>query len=164
VSLCGAPPVLRVRIGLIEQGDDSALGGNAVTETTTPGSSEEIERIDLNPEAGFAFSSCVIAGDYIHTSHHAGYDVDEGHWPGTVEAQTEKCLDSLETTLQAAGATLADVVKTTVLLRNSGDFPKMNHVYKRRLANGYPARTTVMTEFLDWECLVQIDAVAYRPR
>ena len=63
-----------------------------------------------------------------------------------------------------AGATLADVVRTTVLLRNAGDFPKMNGVYRRRFADGYPARTTVMTEFLDWECLIQMEVVAYKPR
>ena len=123
-----------------------------------------IERIDLNPEAGFAFSSCVIAGDCILTSHHAGFEVEEDSWPGGVEAQTEQCFRSLERTLEAAGATLGDVVKTTVYLRNIGDFPKMNEVYRRQFPAGYPARTTVITEFLDWECLVQIEAVAYKPR
>jgi len=126
-----------------------------------------VERIDLNPQWGFAFSSCVVAGDYVFTAHHGGMIQDqnaEGRWSGSIEEQTEQCFRNLERTLAAAGATLSDVVKTTVLLKNAGDFPKMNDVYRRQFTDGYPARTTIVTEFLDLECLIQIEAVAYKPR
>jgi 2-iminobutanoate/2-iminopropanoate deaminase len=123
-----------------------------------------IEKIDLNPEFGFAFSSCVVAGDYVYTSHHSGFQYEEGTWPKSVAEQTEECFRKLERTLQAAGVTLKDVVKTTVLLKNAGDFPEMNKVYRRQFTDGYPARTGMVTGFLDAECRVQIEAVAYKPR
>jgi 2-iminobutanoate/2-iminopropanoate deaminase len=135
-----------------------------MTETASHHSGAAVERIDLDPESGFAFSSCVTAGDYILTSHHAGLQPEEGSWPGGVEGQTEQCFRNLERTPGAAGATLGAVVKTTVYLRNAGDFPRMNEVYRRQITERDPARTTVMTGFLDWECLVQIEAVAHRPR
>lgn len=122
-----------------------------------------VERIDLYPEYGFTFSTCVVAGDFVFTSHLAGLD-EEGNWPESVEEQTEHCFRRLARTLEAAGATLGDVVKMTVLLRDPGDFLKMNDVYRRQFTDGYPARTVIMTEFLDSECLIQIEAVAYKPR
>jgi 2-iminobutanoate/2-iminopropanoate deaminase len=123
-----------------------------------------IEKIDLNPEFGFAFSSCVVAGDHVYTAHHGGFLDHDGNSLESVEKQTEQCFKKLERTLEAAGATLSDVVKTTVLLKNARDFGKMNDVYRRQFTDGYPARTTIVTEFLDAACLIQIEAVAYRPK
>ena len=124
-----------------------------------------IERIDLNnPEWEFTFSSCAVAGDYVFTSHHGGVVDNEGNRLESVEEQTQQCFESLAKTLDAAGVTLDDVVKTTVLLKNSGDFEKVKDVYKSVFPEGYPARTTIISEFLSPEILVQIDAVAYKPR
>lgn len=124
-----------------------------------------LERIDLNnPDWGFTFSSCVIAGDLVFTSHHGGYNFEEDKWPESVEAQTEQCFKNLGKTLEAAGVTLRDVVKTTVFLKSPGDFKGMREVYRRAFTDGYPARSGLITEFLDPECLIQIEAVAYRPR
>jgi 2-iminobutanoate/2-iminopropanoate deaminase len=123
-----------------------------------------IERIDLNnPDWGFTFSSCVIAGDFVFTAHHAGYDFEKGEWPEGIEAQTEQCFTNLERTLHAAGVTLNDVVRTTVFLTDTTDFRGMREVYRRQFTEGYPARSGLFTVFLDPECLVQIEAVAYKP-
>jgi len=124
-----------------------------------------LERIDLNnPDWGFTFSSCVVAGDYVFTSHHGGVADNEGNRLQSVEEQAQQCFRSLERTLEAAGVTLDDVVKTTVLLKNPGDFEKVKNVYRHVFTNGYPARTTIISEFLAPEILVQIDAVAYKPK
>lgn len=48
-------------------------------------------------------------------------------------------------------------------LRNAEDFRKMDDIYRRHFAEGYPARTTVVTEFVSSGILIQIDAVAYKP-
>ena len=90
--------------------------------------------------------------------------MEDGTWPKGIEAQTEQCFKNLETTLRATDATLSDVVKTTVFLKNTEDFRKMREVYKRFFTDGYPARSGIITEFLDPECLIQIEAVAYKPR
>lgn len=124
-----------------------------------------VERIDLNnPDWGFTFSSYVVAGDYVFTSHHGGYDFEEDRWPESVEEQTQQCFKNLQRTLENAGVTLNDVVKTTVLLKNPGAFEKVKDVYRRVFTNRYPARTTIISEFLAPEILIQIDAVAYKPR
>jgi len=121
-----------------------------------------IERIDLYPDYDFTFSSCVVAGDFVFTSHVAGLD-EEGKWPESVEEQTEHCFRRLEGILEAAGATLSDVVKTTVYLKNIEDFAKMRAVYRRQFTDGYPARMTATSAFIDPEILVMIEAVAYKP-
>ena len=126
-----------------------------------------IKKIDLNPEFGFAFSSCVVAGDYVFTAHISGIHPDEDGnwtWPESIEEQTEQCFKKLKRTLAAAGVTINDVVKMTVLLKDTKDFSAMNDVYRRQFTDGYPARTGMFTEFLDPECLIQIDAVAYKPK
>jgi 2-iminobutanoate/2-iminopropanoate deaminase len=124
-----------------------------------------LEHIDLNdPDWGFTFSSCVIAGDFIFTAHHAGYDFERGKWPEGIKAQTEQCFENLMRTLAEAGATLNDVVKTIVFFKDTADFPKLREVYRRVFTDGYPARSGLVTEFLDPQCLVQIEAVAYKPR
>jgi 2-iminobutanoate/2-iminopropanoate deaminase len=122
------------------------------------------EIIDLNPkEYGFTFSSCVKAGDFIFTAHHAGFLDEDGNVIEGIEAQTEQCLKKLGKTLNAAGASFDDVVKTMVLLRDPEDFKKMREIYRRYFSKGFPARTGIVgTVFLDSACLIQIDAVAYK--
>ncbi len=123
------------------------------------------EIIDLNPKKyRLTFSSCVKAGDFIYTSHHAGFLDEEGNIIEGIEAQTEECFKNLRRTLEAAGASLEDVVKTTVLLKNKKDFKKMKEVYRRHFNQGYPVRTSILTNFVDSDCLIQIDVVAYKPK
>jgi 2-iminobutanoate/2-iminopropanoate deaminase len=123
-----------------------------------------IKRIDLSdPEWGFTFSTCVVAGDFIFTSHIAGHRDEERNGLETIEEQTEQCFRNLERALEAAGASLDDVVKTTVYLKTLEDFHGMREVYRRQFSDGYPARMTATSEFLDAEIRVMIEAVAYRP-
>ncbi len=125
----------------------------------------KIERIDLNnPDWRFTFSSCVVAGDYVFASHHDGYNFNKRRCPESVEEQTQHCFENLAATLEAAGLTLDDMVTTTVLLRNPAESEKVKDVYRRVFTNGYPTRTTIISEFLAPEILIQIDAVAYKAR
>ena len=123
------------------------------------------EIIDLNPKKyGFTFSSCVKAGGFIYTSHHGGFLDEDGNILEGIEAQTEQCFKNLGKTLEAAGASFDDVVKTTVLLKNAEDFGKMKEVYRRCFNEEFPARTSILTDFLDSACLIQVDMVAYKPK
>ncbi len=124
-----------------------------------------IERINLNdPDSGFTFSTCVLAGNFIYTSHQAGMVDELGHKLDTITAQTEQCFKNLERVLVTAGATLDDVVKITVYLRDIQDFDAMRTVYRRQFPHGYPARMTATSDFIDNECLVMLDVVAYRTK
>ena len=123
-----------------------------------------IQRIDLNPpEWEFTFSNAVVAGDFIFTSHHAGFDAENNRWPDTIEAQTVLCFQNLERTLAAARATLDDVVKTLVFFKNLEDFQGIRKVYQATFKHGFPVRSAITTQFLDDECLIQMEAVAYKP-
>ena len=62
---------------------------------------------------------------------------------GSIEQSAERIFDNLEAVLREAGLTLADVVKTTVFLTKTEDFPAMNAVYARRFGEHRPARSTV---------------------
>jgi 2-iminobutanoate/2-iminopropanoate deaminase len=124
-----------------------------------------IEYIDLNdPGWGFTFSTCVRAGDFLFTSHHEGYNFEENRWPESIEDQTMCCFINLKRSLEAAGATSDDVVKTTVYLKKIADFDRMREVYHHQFSKGYPARMTAVSEFVVPECLVMIEAIAYMPR
>ena len=79
---------------------------------------------------------------------------------GGIEAQTERVLENLKAVLEACGASLASVVKTTVFLKDMGEFPKMNEVYARYFAENPPARSTVQAAKLPRDVSVEIDCMA----
>jgi 2-iminobutanoate/2-iminopropanoate deaminase len=79
---------------------------------------------------------------------------------GDVAAQARKVLDNLGAVLTAAGASFADVVKTTVFLADMGDFATVNAIYGERFASEPPARSTVAAAGLPRNVRVEIEAIA----
>lgn len=79
---------------------------------------------------------------------------------GGVEAQTRQVLANLAAVLAAAGASFADVVKTTIFLKSMGDFATVNAVYAERFVHDPPARATVEAAELPRGALVEIEAIA----
>jgi 2-iminobutanoate/2-iminopropanoate deaminase len=79
---------------------------------------------------------------------------------GDIAAQTERVLQNLKAVLEACGASLESVLKTTVFLKDMADFPKMNEVYARHFALNAPARSTVQAARLPRDVSVEIDAIA----
>jgi len=79
---------------------------------------------------------------------------------GDVAAQTERVLQNIAAVLDAAGTSLARVVKTTVFLKNMNDFVAMNEVYGRYFKTAPPARSTVEVARLPKDVLVEIDVIA----
>ena len=79
------------------------------------------KKIDLHPDKerfkNFSFSTCVIAGDFVYTSHQGGVVDDEGKLLNTVEEQTEQAFKNLERALTAGGATLDNVVKMMIYMK-----------------------------------------------
>lgn len=111
------------------------------------------------------YSPGMAVGDLIFVSGQAGRDPRTGTVALDVEAQTEQALRNIETVLQAAGSSLAHVVRCGVFLVDMREFPKMNEVYARVFGAHRPARTTVEVSGLPGEGLqVEIDAVALVPR
>ncbi|MBS0371675.1 MAG: RidA family protein [Proteobacteria bacterium] len=77
-----------------------------------------------------------------------------------IEAQTEQVFDNLSAVLEAAGASLAQVVKCTVFVKDLNDFARLNAVYERRFGAHKPARSTVEVARLPRDVQVEIEAIA----
>ncbi|MFQ5996169.1 MAG: RidA family protein [Dehalococcoidales bacterium] len=113
---------------------------------------------------GVPYSPGMKAGDYIFVSGQIGHVDREGNKVEGVEAQTRQTLENMKRVLETAGASLSDVVKTTVFLVKAEDFTKMNEVYKSYFTKDFPARSTVIVAALARpEVIVEIEGIAYRP-
>jgi 2-iminobutanoate/2-iminopropanoate deaminase len=82
--------------------------------------------------------------------------------PGGIVAQTRQCLDNLASILDTLGLGLTDVVKTTVWLRSANDFVNFNAEYADVFGDHRPARSTVVSELVLGDALIEIEAVACR--
>ncbi len=107
------------------------------------------------------FSPAIRAGDYIFVSGQLGSVDAEGNPVVGIEAQTGICLKNMKRVLAAAGASLDDVVKVTVFLRDEADFATMNEVYERYFVADKPARSTVIAGLALPDMLIEIDCIAY---
>jgi 2-iminobutanoate/2-iminopropanoate deaminase len=112
-------------------------------------------------------------GPYSQATVHNGLVFASGQIPldpvsgqvveGGVSEQTERVLENLKAVLEAAGSSLAHVLKTTVYLANMAEFPVMNAVYGRYFAENPPARATVEVARLPRDVRVEIEAIAAAP-
>ncbi len=101
------------------------------------------------------------AGSHVvFASGQLGMDPVSGELAKGLEAQTEQALRNLAAILEAAGASLATVVKANVYLKDMNDFERMNEVYGRVFPQPYPARTAVEVARLPRDAMIEIEAVA----
>jgi 2-iminobutanoate/2-iminopropanoate deaminase len=122
---------------------------------------KDVQFVNLHPETGYTHCTYVKAGNFIYTSYHAATLDEGGNQLTDIESQTESIFKNLKKTLEHANASLDDIIKTTVLLKNKEDFRKMVGVYRNQFRTNFPARTTVISDFLSDSILIQIDVVAY---
>ena len=116
---------------------------------------------DAAPKALGPYSQAITAGGLIFCSGQLGLDPASGEMvAGGVEAQTHQVLKNLSAVLRAGGSDLGKVVKTTVFLKNMGDFTAMNGVYAGYFGDVPPARSTVEVARLPRDALVEIELVA----
>lgn len=107
------------------------------------------------------YSPAVRAGSEIFCSGQLGTDPATGQLDGSdVATQADRALQNLTAVLAAGGATLADVVKTTIFLIDMNDFTAVNEVYARHFGESKPARSTVAVAALPRGALVEIDCIA----
>jgi 2-iminobutanoate/2-iminopropanoate deaminase len=123
----------------------------------------ELQRIhtDAAPAAIGPYSQAMVHGGLVYTAGQIALDAETGELlQGDIQAQTEKVLRNLSAVLEAAGASLQTLVKTTVFLRDMGEFTAMNEVYARFFGDHAPARSTVQAARLPRDCSVEIEAIA----
>lgn len=108
------------------------------------------------------YSSAVRAGGFIFISAVGAIGEDDKLSSGDIQHQTRLTLLNLQKLLADCGATLEDVVKCSVFLRDVTEFPLMNEVYAEFFGSIKPARTTVEAKFFQPDMRVMIDCVAYK--
>jgi len=119
---------------------------------------------DKAPAAIGPYSQATIANGLLFTAGQIALDPATTQViEGDVVVQTEQVFKNLGAVLASAGATWADVVKTTVFLMDMRDFPRMNEVYARVVGDARPARSTVQVSGLPRGVLVEIDLIAAIP-
>ncbi len=115
------------------------------------------------PPALGPYSQAIVAGGFVFCSGTAGIDPETGQVAEGIEAQTEQALRNLSAILEAAGASLADIVKTTIFYADVDDFATLNEVYARFMPDPPPARSAPANVNLPRGLLVSIEAIAQLP-
>ena len=116
----------------------------------------------LAPKAVGPYSQAIAAGTTLYVSGQLPIDAATGLMAEGIEAQTRRALENISAILAEAGYALSDVVKTTVLLQDIGDFAAMNGVYATYFTGALPARVCYEVARLPMGARVEIDAVAVK--
>lgn len=116
------------------------------------------------PQAVGPYAQAIVAGGFVFCSGQtplvpASMRIEAT----TIEEQTRQVLSNLRTVLASRSLGLADIVKTTVFLKNFADFQRMNAVYAEVFGAHRPARTTVEVSRLPLDALVEIECIAALP-
>ena len=112
------------------------------------------------PKAIGPYAQAVLIDGWLFSSGQIPLTADGQLAGADIEAQTEQVFDNLEAVLAAAGASLAQVVKSTVFVKDLQDFARLNSVYARRFGAHTPARSTVEAARLPRDVKVEIEVVA----
>jgi 2-iminobutanoate/2-iminopropanoate deaminase len=118
-------------------------------------------RTDEAPHAIGPYSQAIVSGNLVFTAGQIPLDPKTGELiGGDIREQTARVLRNLNAILDAAGASMQSVVKTTVYLADMSEFAAMNEVYTLHFGDHKPARSTVQAARLPKDVKVEIDAIA----
>jgi 2-iminobutanoate/2-iminopropanoate deaminase len=123
-----------------------------------------IIRTPLGPAAMGAYSQAVVSGNLIFVSGQIPLDPETGNLINEtdIKSQTRRVLLNLQGILKGAGVSLSNVVRTTVFLKNMGDFADFNGVYAEFFNVDPPARATVEVARLPKDVAIEIDCIAVK--
>ena len=111
------------------------------------------------PAAIGPYSQAIRAGNTVYLSGQLGLDPETGNLREGIEAQTRQVLDNLQAVAAAAGGSLDDIVKLTLLLVDLGDFTKVNEIMAARFTQPYPARATYQVAALPKAGRIEVEGV-----
>lgn len=112
------------------------------------------------PQAIGPYAQAIVVDGWLFSSGQIPLTAAGERLATDIEAQTEQVFDNLSAVLEAAGASLAQVVKCTVFVKDLSDFARLNAVYERRFGTHKPARSTVEVARLPRDVKVEIEAIA----
>jgi 2-iminobutanoate/2-iminopropanoate deaminase len=118
---------------------------------------------DKAPAALGPYSQAITANGFVFCSGTAGIDHVTGLPGEGIEAQTELALRNLAAILEAAGASMSTIVKTTIFYANVDDFATINEIYARHMPDPAPARSAPANVRLPRGLLISIEAIALIP-
>ena len=122
---------------------------------------KQIVATDRAPKAIGPYSQAVIHNGIAYLSGQIPLDPSTGQMvDGDIAIQTERVLENLRAVLEACGSSFGQVLKTTVFLKDMGEFPRMNEVYARYFTENPPARATVEAARLPRDVRVELEAIA----
>ncbi|AEH46124.1 RidA family protein [Parageobacillus thermoglucosidasius] len=121
-----------------------------------------MEKVETNnaPQAIGPYSQGIVVNNMFYSSGQIPLTPEGEMVQGDIKAQTHQVFQNLKAVLEAAGASLDTVVKTTVFLKSMDDFAAMNEVYSQYFTNHKPARSCVEVARLPKDALVEIEVIA----
>lgn len=108
------------------------------------------------------FNQAIRIGNMVFTSGQAGRNRETGQM-GDIRDQARRCIGNIGAILDAAGASLSDLVKVTVYLRNPEDAQAFNEEYRKLIPEPLPARSSAFVGLKNPDMLVEMEAVAVIP-
>jgi 2-iminobutanoate/2-iminopropanoate deaminase len=116
---------------------------------------------DRAPKAIGPYSQAVVANGFAFLSGQIPLDPATNQLiEGDISAQTERVFENMKSLLEACGSSLGQVVKTTVFIKDMGEFAKMNEIYSRYFPENSPARSTIEAARLPRDVRIEIECVA----
>ncbi len=111
------------------------------------------------PAAIGPYSQAIVVGNMLFTSGQIPIDPKTGEIPEGVEAQARQALTNVKNLIEAAGASIDNVVKTTVFIKNMDDFAKINEIYAQYFTEPFPARSCVEVARLPKDVLLEVETI-----
>ncbi len=111
------------------------------------------------PAAIGPYSQAIVSGNMLYTSGQIPINPATGEIPEGVEAQARQALTNVKNLIEAAGASIDNVVKTSVFIKDMNDFAKINEIYAEFFTEPYPARSCVEVARLPKDVLLEVETI-----
>jgi len=120
-----------------------------------------MEQVSTNkaPAAIGPYSQAIKVGNLLFTSGQIPIDPATGEIPEGVEAQAEQALTNVKNLIEAAGASIDNVVKTVVFIKDMNDFAAINAIYAKYFTEPFPARSCVEVARLPKDVLLEVETI-----
>ena len=115
---------------------------------------------DKAPAAIGPYSQAIEVNNIVFTSGVIPVDPETGNIPEGSQAQAEQAFKNLSNLLEAAGTSTANVIKTTVFIKEMNDFGAINEVYAKYFPEPYPSRSCVEVARLPKDVMLEVEAIA----
>lgn len=112
------------------------------------------------PAAIGPYSQAIVSGNMLYTSGQIPINPATGEIPEGVEAQARQALTNVKNLIEASGASIDNVVKTSVFIKDMNDFAEINEIYAEFFTEPYPARSCVEVARLPKDVLLEIETIA----